>query len=148
MNSTVKGTCHCSNLRVTLTTEKVPQDMWLRACQCSFCRSHNMRSLSDPDGRMEVRVTDEAALNRYRFGLGTADFLICRNCGNYIGAVQEVDGQLYGILNANLTENRGAQFGEAEHRHYEDETGEERAARRKAVWTPATLTVDPVAKRV
>lgn len=90
---------------------------------------------------MEMQVKDGSQVNRYHFGLGTVDFLICKGCGNYIGAVQEVDGQLYGIMNANLTENRGVQFGEADHRFYEEESKEERAARRKAVWTPATLTV-------
>lgn len=138
---TINGSCHCGNLRATLTTQKQPEDMWLRACQCAFCRSHNMRSLSDAAGRLEIWVRDANQLNRYHFGLGTADFLICRNCGNYIGAVQQVGGQLYGIMNANLTENRGAQFGEAEHRHYEQESGEERAARRKQVWTPAAVTI-------
>ena len=141
MTNTVKSHCHCGNLQAELTTDKAPEDMWLRACQCDFCRSHNMRSLSDSEGRMAIRVADGAAVNRYHFGLKMVDFLICRNCGNYIGAVQEVDGQLYGIMNANLTENRGVQFGEADHRFYEEETGEERSARRKKVWTPATLTV-------
>lgn len=139
---TIQSSCHCGNLQARMETEKQPQDMWLRACQCDFCRSHNMRSLSDAAGRLAIHVADAAQVNRYRFGLKMVDFLICRSCGNYIGAVQQVDGQLYGIMNANLTDNRGAQFGEAEHRFYEDETGDERSARRKSVWTPATLTVD------
>ena len=100
-----------------------------------------MRSLSDSEGRIEMRVEDEAQLNRYHFGLNMVDFLICKNCGNYIGAVQQVGGQLFGIMNANLTENRGTQFGEANHAFYEKETGEERSARRKDVWTPATLKI-------
>ena len=91
---------------------------------------------------MEMRVQNETQLNRYHFGLKMVDFLICKNCGNYIGAVQMVEGQLFGIINANLTENRGKQFGEAEHRFYEQETGEERSARRKDVWTPTTLIID------
>ena len=142
MTKTIKGSCHCGNLRATLTTTKEPQDMWLRACQCDFCRSHNMRSLSDSEGHMEMRVQNETQLNRYHFGLKMVDFLICKNCGNYIGAVQMVDSQLFGIINANLTENRGKQFGEAEHRFYEQETGEERSVRRKDVWTPTTLKID------
>ena len=91
---------------------------------------------------MEMRVRDETQLNRYHFGLKTVDFLICKNCGNYIGAVQQVDGQLFGIMNANLTENRGDRFGEANHAFFEQETAEERSARRKDVWTPATLKID------
>ena len=141
MTETIKSTCHCGNLTAALNTEKEPQDMWLRACQCDFCRSHNMRSLSDADGRLEISVQDKSQFNRYHFGLNMVDFLICKLCGNYIGAVQQVDGELFGIINANLTENRGERFGEAEHRFYEEETGQERSARRKAVWTPATLKI-------
>ena len=142
MIKTIKGACHCGNLKATLTTNKNPQNMWLRACQCDFCRSHNMRSLSDSEGLMELRVRDKTRLNRYNFGLKMVDFLICKNCGNYIGAVQQVDDQLFGIMNANLTEDKGNQFGVAAHAFYEKETGEERSARRKEVWTPATLKVD------
>jgi hypothetical protein len=142
MTKTIHASCHCGKLQSTLTTEKEPGTMWLRACQCSFCRSHNMRSLSDSEGHLEVRVKDESQLNRYRFGLKTIDFLVCKSCGNYIGAVQQMDGQTWGIMNANLTEGRGTQFGEAEHRHYEEESAEERTARRKSVWTPGTLIVE------
>ena len=141
MTRTINGSCHCGNLKAKLTTEKEPQDMWLRACQCDFCRSHNMRSLADSEGSLEISVQDEARLNVYHFGMNMVDFLICKNCGNYIGAVQEVDGRLFGIINANLTENRGRQFGDAEIAHFEEETGDERSTRRKAVWTPATLTI-------
>lgn len=142
MTKTIKGVCHCGNLKATLTTNKKPQSMWLRACQCNFCRSHNMRSLSDSEGHMVLRVQDKTQLNRYLFGLKMVDFLICKNCGNYIGAVQQVDGQLFGIMNANLTEDRGQQFGEATQAYYEGETGKERSARRKEVWTPANLTIN------
>ena len=139
---TINSRCHCGNLQARLVTAKQSEDMWLRACQCDFCRSHNMRSLSDPEGSMEIRARHGEQVNRYHFGLGTVDFLICKTCGNYIGAVQQVDGQRYGIMNANLTENRGVRFGEAEHRFYEEETGEERAQRRKRVWTPAVLVIE------
>ena len=52
-----------------------------------------------------------------------------------------VDDRLYGIMNANLTENRGAPFGEADHAHFENETGEARIARRREVWTEATVNI-------
>jgi hypothetical protein len=100
-----------------------------------------MRSLSDSEGRIEMRVRDETQLNRYHFGMKMVDFMICKNCGNYIGALQQIDDQLFGIMNANLTENRGNRFGEAKHAFFEQETGEERAARRKDVWTPVTLKI-------
>lgn len=141
MTKTINSTCHCGNLQATMKTEKEPQDMWLHACQCDFCRTHNMRSLSDCEGNAEIRVREGERLNRYHFGMNMVDFLICKNCGNYIGAVQEIDGQLYGILNANLTENRGERFGDATPALFEKETREARSARRKDVWTPMTLTI-------
>lgn len=141
MTKTIESACHCGNLSARMTTDKEPPDMWLRSCQCDFCRSHNMRSLSDSEGRLEIRVKDESQLNRYRFGLNMVDFLICKTCGNYIGAVQRIDDRLYGIMNANLTENRGAPFGEADHAHFENETGEARIARRREVWTEATVNI-------
>ncbi len=88
-----------------------------------------------------MRVRDETQLNRYHFGMNMVDFLICKSCGNYIGAVQQIDDQLFGIINANLTENRGKQFGEAKPALFEQETGEERSARRKDAWTPITLKI-------
>ena len=142
MTKTIRGACHCGNLKANLTTNKKPENMWLRACQCNFCRSHNMRSLSDSEGRLELRVQDKTLLNQYQFGLEMVDFLICKNCGNYIGAVQILDGQLFGIMNANLTEDKGKQFGDAAHAFYEQETRKERSARRKEVWTPATLKLE------
>ncbi len=144
MSKTIQSACHCGNLQAAMTTDKEPGDMWLHSCQCDFCRSHNMRSLSDCEGRIEIRVRDESRLNRYHFGMGMVDFLICENCGNYIGAVQEVDGQLLGIMNANLTENEGKQFGEAKQAFFQTETREQRSARRKDVWTPATLSIASV----
>jgi hypothetical protein len=107
-----------------------------RACACSFCRRHNARTTSDPDGRVAFRVADDSKLNRYRFGLLTADFLICRNCGVYVAAVYSEQASSWATLNVNIfetaegfPENPPAVF-------YEGESAAEKAARRKARWTP------------
>ena len=52
-----------------------------------LCRRHAARTTSDPAGRVFFRIREETALVRYRFGLRTADFLVCRNCGVLLGAV-------------------------------------------------------------
>jgi hypothetical protein len=46
-------------------------------------------------------VHDPALLSRYTFGLGTAEFLVCRNCGVYVGAVTVDAGSAYAIVNVN-----------------------------------------------
>ena len=76
-----RGGCHCGNLRVTLRLTQEPAEVRLRACGCSFCRAHNTRTASDPDGFVSICAGDWAQVQFYRFGTGTADFVICRNCG-------------------------------------------------------------------
>ena len=61
----------------------------MRGCGCSFCRAHNTRTTSDPNGSVEIRAADWSLVESYRFGTGTAEFLICKRCGVYIGAIGE-----------------------------------------------------------
>jgi hypothetical protein len=65
------GGCHCGNVHVRLRLTKPPEDNLLRACTCSFCRSHNPRMLSDPEGSFEVRADNWSLVERYRFGSRT-----------------------------------------------------------------------------
>ena len=55
--------------------------MQLRACGCSFCRAHNTCTTSDPNGSVDICAADWSLVRFYRFGTGTADFLICGTCG-------------------------------------------------------------------
>ena len=84
------GGCNCGNIHVNLRLTKPPEDSPIRACTCSSCWSHNPRMLSDPEGSFEWRADDLSLVERYRFGTGTCDFLICRRCGIFIAAVAEL----------------------------------------------------------
>jgi hypothetical protein len=91
--------CHCGALTVRYRTAAEPSTWSLRACQCSFCRSHGALTTSDPAGSLEFRSADPERVQRYRFGGRTADFLVCRDCGVYVGAHMATDGRRFGILN-------------------------------------------------
>ena len=80
----IDGQCHCGNLSFRLETAGPLQP---RACQCRFCRSHRAVCASDPAGHAIIKILDESLLSRYRFAQRTADCLICRRCGVYLGAV-------------------------------------------------------------
>ena len=58
-----------------------PEDIEPRACQCSFCRQHQSRSVSDPTGRLRITVANGDLLSRYQFAMKSIEFLICRECG-------------------------------------------------------------------
>ena len=69
------GQCHCGALQVQYQTGILPASWTLRACQCSFCQIHAMLSTSDPAGSLAFQAVQGSALQRYRFGSQSADFL-------------------------------------------------------------------------
>jgi hypothetical protein len=136
---TLRGGCHCGNVEILFETPEAPEDMEPRACGCSFCRRHGAISVSHPGGRARIRVRDERGLIRYRFGLETADFLVCGTCGVSLGAVTRVDGRGYATLNANALDDAERFLRDARPHGHEGESAEQRAARRRAAWTPAEI---------
>ena len=139
MTTTLRGGCHCGNIKVVFETAIDPRALPLRACQCSFCRRHGGVTTSDPSGRLHVQVEQPALLQRYRFALGITDFLLCRTCGVYVAAVMEGRGALLGVVNVNVLDERSAFARAAEPMQYGAENVEDREARRAKVWMPVAV---------
>jgi hypothetical protein len=134
-----RGGCHCGNLRLTLRLAVAPSAAPLRACSCSFCRGHGTRTTSDPNGAVELRAADWSLVERYRFGTRTADYLVCRRCGVYVGAVCETAAGPRAVINTNCLDSRAAFTGVAAPSDRDGEATADRTARRAATWTPAVL---------
>ena len=92
------GACHCGQVEVAFETAMPVADLPLRACSCSFCRRHGTKAVADPNGRLTISAPPNG-LSRYRFGLRTADYLICRTCGAYVAAVISGNGEERATLN-------------------------------------------------
>ena len=132
------GSCHCGAIGFTLSTDLRPQRWSIRACQCSFCRAHDALSTSDPNGKLAFTARQPNMLQKYRFGLGTADFLLCRNCGIYIGAAIESDNGRFGIVNTHALDEQPEKLANAVPISYDEENTEGRVSRRGERWTPIT----------
>lgn len=133
----LRGQCHCGNLSVRLSTSHPVSAMVARACSCTFCRPRHLRWTSDPEGHVELAVRDVRELSRYRFGTETADFLVCRHCGQVVAAVT-LDADARAVVNVDVLE-RSADFPEAEARDFDGEDVASRLARRSRGWMPATV---------
>ena len=132
------GRCHCGNILVEFDTALDPRVLPLRACACTFCRKHGARTTADPAGRMRIRLAGEVM--RYRWGLATADFLVCGKCGVY-GAAVLTEGHLaWATVNTRILDDQAPFEREAASVDYEGETAQERIARRKLRWTPTGIT--------
>lgn len=130
-----RGSCHCRAIGFDYGTELAPESWSVRACQCTFCRAHGALSTSDPRGTLEFRVEAAGKLERYRFARRTADFLLCRGCGVYIGAVLAAPAGRFGIINLNTLADR-LSVPTAQPANYDAEDETARIARRVSRWTP------------
>lgn len=137
------GRCHCGALAVSYRSRVPAAETEVRACQCSFCLRHGSRAVSDPSGHATFHATDPALLQRYSFGLRTAEYLLCRHCGSYLGALMTEAGRAWAVVNiANLDDV--AAFGRpVVPAVYDAEDEPARRARRRERWTPATLRTGP-----
>ena len=131
-----EGGCHCGNLAYVFEARAGLDVLGLRACLCSFCRAHGARNTSDPNGVMRIRVRDAGKLLRYRFGLKTADFLICADCGIYIGAYMPGAGGGFMTVNVNSFRDPPPLDALIVPHDFDAEDVAARIARRKAKWTP------------
>ena len=129
------GQCHCGKLKASFETQKAPQELGVRTCQCDFCRRHGAINISDPEGLTVIEAATEDVF-RYRFALRTADFLICKYCGVYIAAVIGADGNIRSTINVVGLRMKEFLLIEEQPMQYGVENIAARVDRRNAKWTP------------
>jgi hypothetical protein len=84
---------------------------------------------------VSFRIDDESQLQRYRFGLRSADFLVCRTCGVYIASVMSSPLGRFATVNINAL-RLPIDVAEAVPMKYDDESLEQKQRRREERWTP------------
>ena len=139
MREIFDGSCHCGAVGFRYETSIAPEDWSIRACQCRFCRAHDALSTSDPEARIIFTIVRPQYLHRYRFGLRTADFLLCKQCGVYVGAVIRIGDNDYGIINTRALLTPPENIAMAAPIVYDAEDVEKRIARRENRWASASF---------
>ena len=134
----LRGECHCGSVRVLFDASRPLDELPLRACTCSFCRRHGALYTSDPHGHLHIEAAP-GAVEPYRFGTLTAEFLMCAECGCYVAATMETGDGLLAVLNVRGVDLPGFEGRVPEPTSFEDESAETRIAGRRGRWTPAVL---------
>jgi hypothetical protein len=136
-----KGSCHCGALGFSFQTA-LPVAKWtVRACQCRFCCAHGALTTSDPGGRLMFHVSRVGLLEHYQFSLKTADFLLCKRCGVYVGAQIETAHGAFGIINTLTMMPIPEGLPAAALAEYSSESSNERVDRREKRLTPLEKVV-------
>lgn len=138
----IKGGCHCGNVRVVLGLTKDPSAYQPRACDCSFCTRHAAAYISDAAGSLSLQVKDSQKLKTYRQGSNAADFLLCRNCGVLIGVTYREGVETYAAVNARIID-QGVTLGQQVTGSPQKLSPDEKVARWKQLWfKPVGFTLD------
>jgi hypothetical protein len=85
-------------------------------------------------------IAEPSKLQRYRFGTRSTDFLVCRGCGVYLGALLTSNHGQFATLNIN-TIQAALQVPAPVPVSYDAESLEQRQSRREARWTPVNGTL-------
>jgi hypothetical protein len=128
--------CHCGAVSARYRTAVTPAAWSVRACQCSFCRAHGALTVSDPAGSLVFAAAPNERLHRYRFGSRTTEFLLCRECGVYIGARIESAAGGFGVVNVRSLRPVPAELSTPVPMDYAEETVSAKRERRETRWTP------------
>lgn len=86
-----------------------------------------------------MSADDWSLVEPYRFGSRTADYYVCRRCGNYIAAVCETAAGARAVVNVNCLADRAAFTQMPAASNYDGETSDARLSRRAVNWMPAQV---------
>jgi len=140
VTTSIKGSCHCGNIRYEFRPVQAPADLPVRACRCTFCRKHDARYTSDPGGRLTLTIGSETQTARYRFATRTAEFVVCRNCGVLVAVLAEISGRTHAVVNLAAADGFDLDQYEAKAADFSGESESQRRARRGRNWI-ADVTV-------
>jgi hypothetical protein len=132
---TLKGACHCGNIKLEFNTPNPPQALWLRKCSCSFCHKQGNINVADPEGFLTIKIENKEDTSFYQMGHKTSDRLFCRTCGVYIGGLMTHEDKSVCVLNSNTldTDNHLSVPTEI---NVSDQNPEERILGRMSRWMP------------
>lgn len=130
---TLVGACHCHDITLTFHTDKPPETLTPRACQCGFCQKHGAAWIADPEGKLVVSHENWEIYQPYQFGHKTCDFMICQKCGVLVAAICEIHEQRYAVMNTRLLKDQ-PRLDQLVPTNFNIETLEERLDRRRRNW--------------
>ena len=97
------GSCHCKNIEIRW--QIIDFSLVPRACQCEYCRSRSAAWVSKSGSRFVASIRNGDLHRVVTHGSGNAHFHECTHCGDPVFVTAEIDGELYGVLNANCLYN-------------------------------------------
>lgn len=129
------GSCHCKNISYELLLP-VDKTIAARSCSCSFCSKQNATYTAHKDAVLKAIFKSESLVNRYTFGMNTAQFIVCSQCGILPFVISTIDQSTYAVVNVNTFERKQSWQIISSKISFDEESLKERLERRKKTWIP------------
>ena len=100
----MRGNCRCNNIQVVWHT--VDYSVVPRACQCEYCLEKGAAYVSKSGTAVDVLVHKERHHRIIMHGSGNDRFHECGSCGEVVFVTADIDGDIYGVLNAMCMRNK------------------------------------------
>ena len=138
-HTSIRGSCHCGNIRFVLRWPESESEIPVRKCGCTFCQKHGGAWTSHRSSELAVEVDGRSPVSTYRFGTGTADFYVCSACGVAPFVLSEIDDNRYAVVNVNTFDDAGDLSLSVSASDFDGEDTGSRLERRKRNWIPKVL---------
>lgn len=130
----ISGHCHCGNISFILECLPDPAEIPARACTCSFCTAHNGVWTSLPNAKLGVRINNLEWVDRHTFATGSAEFHICKHCGDVPFVSSQIDGRLFAAVNVNALQDVSPSLLKYSQANFDAEALADRLKRRRQGW--------------
>lgn len=134
----IAGGCDCNNIEITWYV--VGHNLIPRACQCDYCASKKAAYVTHSGTKFDVLIRNEEDHKKIQHGSNSAVFHECGNCGQVIFVTVEMNGELYGALNANHLNNKLG-FSTSVEVDFSSQTAIEKKERWRKNWCQAALII-------
>ncbi len=128
---TLRGSCGCNN--ITFSWHNVDLSLVPRQCGCDYCAAKGAAYISKSGTRVKATIRNQALHAVKHHGSGQAAFHECSHCGDVVFATAEIDGDLYGALNAQCLDKR-ERFPEAIQVNFSDQSPQDKLDRWRQNW--------------
>ncbi len=140
---TMRGSCRCKNFRVVWQT--VDYSVVPRRCLCPYCRARDAAYVTKSGTRVQVSIQNKDLHNIVRHGSENAGFHECGHCGDLVLVTVEIQGDVYGALNANCLRNKHG-FAPAVDTDFSNQSAAEKLQRWRQNWChPVQILANPQA---
>jgi hypothetical protein len=128
---TMRGSCKCNNIEIVWHT--VDYSVVSRKCQCQYCVEKNAAYVSKSGSRIDIRIHNEKMHKSVQHGTNSAQFHECGNCGELVFVTVDIEGDIFGALNANCLQNKQG-FSAPVVTNFSSQKAEERIERWRRNW--------------